>query len=125
MSYWVFTDIFEESAPRFEPFHGGFGLLNIQGINKPAFYAYQFLNRLGKTELANNDPASLVGKDPEGNLQVLAWDYTYTLPGDSVNNQEYYNQRFTFKTERKTEDPYFEYTRRNILTDGIQNRISL
>nr|MDA3927548.1 hypothetical protein [Prolixibacteraceae bacterium] len=27
MSYWVFTDIFEESAPRFEPFHGGFGML--------------------------------------------------------------------------------------------------
>ncbi|MBN2729840.1 MAG: glycoside hydrolase, partial [Bacteroidales bacterium] len=28
MSYWVFTDIFEESAPRFTPFHGGFGMLN-------------------------------------------------------------------------------------------------
>jgi len=25
MSYWVFTDIFEESGPRFTPFHGGFG----------------------------------------------------------------------------------------------------
>ncbi len=23
MSYWVFTDIFEEAGPRFEPFHGG------------------------------------------------------------------------------------------------------
>jgi xylan 1,4-beta-xylosidase len=28
MSYWVFTDIFEEPGPRFTPFHGGFGLLN-------------------------------------------------------------------------------------------------
>jgi xylan 1,4-beta-xylosidase len=27
MSYWVFTDIFEEPGPRFTPFHGGFGLL--------------------------------------------------------------------------------------------------
>jgi xylan 1,4-beta-xylosidase len=27
MSYWVFTDIFEEAGPRFESFHGGFGLL--------------------------------------------------------------------------------------------------
>jgi xylan 1,4-beta-xylosidase len=25
MSYWVFTDIFEEPGPRFEAFHGGFG----------------------------------------------------------------------------------------------------
>jgi xylan 1,4-beta-xylosidase len=101
MSYWVFTDIFEESAPRFEPFHGGFGLLNIQGINKPAFYAYQFLNRLGKTELANKDPTSLVGKDPEGNIQVLAWDYTYTHPMDSVNNQKYYNHDLPSKPKGK------------------------
>ncbi|MBN1417065.1 MAG: glycoside hydrolase [Bacteroidales bacterium] len=101
MSYWVFTDIFEESAPRFEPFHGGFGLLTIQGINKPAFYAYQFLNRLGNIELTNNDPTSLVCKDSESNIQVLAWDYTYTHPGDSVNNQEYYNQDLPSKPKGK------------------------
>jgi xylan 1,4-beta-xylosidase len=92
MSYWVFTDIFEESAPRFEPFHGGFGLLNIQGINKPAFYAYQFMNRLGNTELVNSDPASWVCKDSNGDVQVLAWDYTYSRPLDSINNQDYYNR---------------------------------
>src|SRR5690349_9697961 len=85
MSYWVFTDIFEEPGPRFEPFHGGFGMLTIQGINKPVFYAYQFLNRLGTTELANKDLQSWVCKDANGNIQVLAWDFTYTLP-DSVNN---------------------------------------
>ncbi|MBP1670101.1 MAG: glycoside hydrolase, partial [Bacteroidetes bacterium] len=60
MSYWVFTDIFEESAPRFTPFHGGFGMLTIQGINKPVFYSYQFLNRLGNIELANSDSSSWV-----------------------------------------------------------------
>jgi xylan 1,4-beta-xylosidase len=90
MSYWVFTDIFEESAPRFTPFHGGFGMLNTQGINKPVFYAYQFLNRLGKTELINDDKMSWVSKDEAGNIQALAWDYTYTLPQDSINNQTYY-----------------------------------
>lgn len=90
MSYWVFTDIFEESAPRFTPFHGGFGMLNIQGINKPVFYAYQFLNRLGKTELINEDKMSWVSKDDDGNIQVLAYDFTNTHPGDSVNNQDYY-----------------------------------
>ena len=49
-------DIFEEAGPRWTPFHGGFGLINYQDINKPAFYAYQFLNRLGPTELKNSDP---------------------------------------------------------------------
>jgi xylan 1,4-beta-xylosidase len=90
MSYWVFTDIFEESAPRFTPFHGGFGMLTIQGINKPVFYAYQFLNRLGDIKLANSDSASWGCKDSDGNIQLLAWDFTNTHPGDSVNNQVYY-----------------------------------
>ncbi|AXY78569.1 glycoside hydrolase [Paraflavitalea soli] len=90
MSYWVFTDIFEEAGPRFTPFHGGFGMLTIQGINKPVFYAYQYLNRLGNIELANTDTASWACRDAAGNIQVLAWDFTNTHPGDSVNNQVYY-----------------------------------
>ena len=101
MSYWVFTDIFEESAPRFTPFHGGFGMLTIQGINKPVFYAYQFLNRLGNTELVNNDQTSWACKDDDGNIQVLAWDFTNTHPGDSVNNQVYYIRDLPSKSKGK------------------------
>jgi xylan 1,4-beta-xylosidase len=89
MSYWVFTDIFEEAGPRFTPFHGGFGLLNYQDIRKPAFFAYQFLNRLGSTELQCADPASYVCTDPGGNLQALLWDFTITNPR-SENNQVFY-----------------------------------
>jgi xylan 1,4-beta-xylosidase len=101
MSYWVFTDIFEESSPRFTPFHGGFGMLTIQGIKKPVFYAYKFLNQLGSTELKNTDPASWACKDERGNIQLLAWDYTYTHPGDSVNNQVYYIRDLPSKDKGK------------------------
>ena len=90
MSYWTFTDIFEEAGPRFTPFHGGFGLLNYQGIKKPAFYAFAFLNKLGETELVDTDSASWACKSANGNMQVLLWDFTNTHPGDSVNDQEYY-----------------------------------
>ena len=89
MSYWVFTDIFEEPGPRFTPFHGGFGLLNTQGINKPAFYSYQFLNKLGSTELTNKDTRSWVTKNDKG-VQLLLWDFTNTLPAEGINNQAYY-----------------------------------
>lgn len=91
MSYWTFTDIFEEPGPRFTPFHGGFGLLNIQGINKPALYAYEFLNKLGETALRNNDTRSYACKNDKGDVQILLWDYSYTLP-DSTNNQNYYSK---------------------------------
>ncbi len=100
MSYWVFTDIFEEPGPRFEPFHGGFGMLNIQGINKPVFYSYQFLNRLGNIELVNKDAASWACKDSSGNIQVLAWDFTNTLP-DSINNQQYFIRDLPSKSKGK------------------------
>ena len=101
MSYWVFTDIFEESAPRFTPFHGGFGMLNTQGINKPVFYAYQFLNKLGNIELVNSDQKSWACKDANGDIQVLAWDYTYTRPDDSINNQQYYIRDLPSKSKGK------------------------
>lgn len=101
MSYWVFTDIFEEPGPRYTPFHGGFGMLNIQGINKPVFYSYQFLNRLGNIELVNKDSASWVCRDSAGNIQVLAWDFTNTHPGDSVHNQKYYIQDLPSKSKGK------------------------
>jgi xylan 1,4-beta-xylosidase len=92
MSYWTFTDIFEEAGPRMTAFHGGFGLLNYQDIKKPAYYAYQYLNQLGDEELVNNDQSSVACKDKNGNLQLLLWDFTITHPGDSVNDQVYFKR---------------------------------
>ena len=89
MSYWVFTDIFEEPGPRFEAFHGGFGLMNTQGIKKPAYFAYQFLNALAPYELENKDASSYATTDGKGNVSLLFWDHTRTLP-DGINNQQYF-----------------------------------
>jgi xylan 1,4-beta-xylosidase len=101
MSYWVFTDIFEEAGPRFTPFHGGFGLLNYQAINKPAFYSFKFMNMLGNSELNNADSSSWACKDATGDIQVLLWDFTNTHPGDSVNNQVYYIRDLPPKSKGK------------------------
>ncbi len=92
MSYWTFTDIFEESGPRTTPFHGGFGLLNYQDLPKPAYFAYKFLNQLGDAELANTDQDSFVCRSDAGGVQALFWDFTITHPGPSVNNQVFYKQ---------------------------------
>lgn len=50
-SYWTFSDIFEENYFPSVPFHGGFGLLNLHGIRKPAYRAFELLHRLGATRL--------------------------------------------------------------------------
>ena len=101
MSYWVFTDIFEEAGPRFTPFHGGFGLLNTQGIKKPAYFSYAFLNQLGTTTLQNTDTSSWTTKNEAGDVQVLFWDYTYTLPENNINNQQYYIKDLPAKPKGK------------------------
>jgi xylan 1,4-beta-xylosidase len=46
-SFWTFSDIFSENYFPSVPFHGGFGLLNLYGIAKPAYRAFQLLHRLG------------------------------------------------------------------------------
>jgi xylan 1,4-beta-xylosidase len=51
-SYWTFSDIFEENYFPSVPFQGGFGLLNIHGIAKPAYRAFQLLHELGTQMLS-------------------------------------------------------------------------
>ncbi|MET0645518.1 MAG: glycoside hydrolase [Pyrinomonadaceae bacterium] len=89
MSYWTFTDIFEENGPVPSPFHGGFGLINFQGLRKPSFYAYQFMNRLGAEELASGDPDSWVTRGG-GGAQVLFWNYA--PPKTEESNQVYFRR---------------------------------
>ncbi len=55
LSFWTFTDVFEEGGGGETMFHGGFGLINAQGIVKPSFHAYRFLNALGDEVLKQAD----------------------------------------------------------------------
>lgn len=89
MSYWTFTDIFEENGPVPSPFHGGFGLINFQGLRKPAFYAYQFLNRLGSDELVSSDADSWVTRN-NGGVQILFWNYS--PPKTDESDQVYFKR---------------------------------
>ncbi|MFG1827598.1 beta-xylosidase [Microbispora bryophytorum] len=56
ISYWTFTDVFEEGGAGIGPFHGGFGLVNEGGVHKPTFHAFTMLERLGdRLLLATSD----------------------------------------------------------------------
>jgi xylan 1,4-beta-xylosidase len=50
-SFWTFSDIFEENYFPSVPFHGGFGLLNLHGIAKPTYRAFELLHALGTERL--------------------------------------------------------------------------
>ncbi|MDE6660020.1 MAG: xylann 1,4-beta-xylosidase [Eubacterium sp.] len=75
LGFWTFTDIFEENGPGKSPFHGGFGLINADGIKKPAYWAYWLLNKLGNeiVEQSDNYIITKSGND----YQIIIWNYCY------------------------------------------------
>ena len=73
--YWTFTDIFEEKGGGNSIFHGGFGMINFQGIVKPSFHAYRMLNQLGDEELYNADPLVVSRSSKTGKLSAIAYNY--------------------------------------------------
>lgn len=75
LGFWTFTDIFEENGPGKIPFHGGFGLINADGIKKPSYWAYWFLSKLGN-EIVEHSDEHIIAK--QGNdYQVIIWNYCY------------------------------------------------
>jgi xylan 1,4-beta-xylosidase len=89
MSYWTYTDLFEEAGPPPASFHGGFGLINREGIRKAAFFAYKYLNELGPQVLRNGDAQSWLTRDG-GNFAGLIWNYT--TPDQNESNRPYFRK---------------------------------
>lgn len=75
MSYWTFTDVFEENGAGDIPFHRGFGMINFQGVPKPTFHAYRFLGRLGDELLAREPGVVVTRQAASGRLTALAYHY--------------------------------------------------
>ena len=75
LSYWTFTDVFEEKGAGDTIFHGGFGIVNYQGIVKPTFHAYRFLNALGDEIIARTNGVIITRKKSTGKLTALVYHY--------------------------------------------------
>ena len=75
MSYWTFSDVFEEQGVVKTPFYGGFGLIAAGGIPKPAFNAFKLLHELGDQRIAVNSDHTLVTRRSDGALVVAVWNY--------------------------------------------------
>ena len=74
LSFWVFSDVFEEGGPTTGPFRGDFGLRAFDGINKPSYYAFGLLHQLGDQRLANTSDNVLVTRAADGSLAIAAWN---------------------------------------------------
>jgi xylan 1,4-beta-xylosidase len=89
MSYWTYSDLFEESGPPPTPFHGGFGLINREGIRKPAYFAFKYLNMLGDREVPSNNDQSLATSDGR-TTGVLFWNWVQ--PEQKISNRPFFTK---------------------------------
>ena len=81
MSYWTFSDVFEEQGVVKQPFYGGFGLLAEDGIPKPAFAAFALLHQLGNERIAVDSDSVLATRKPDGTRVIAVWNYA--PPGEA------------------------------------------
>ncbi len=75
MSYWTFSDVFEEQGVIKTPFYGGYGLVAEDGIPKPAFDAFEILHELGDVRIPESSSDVLVTRRKDGRLAIAAWNY--------------------------------------------------
>jgi xylan 1,4-beta-xylosidase len=75
MSFWTFSDVFEEDGPNHGPFAGrGRGLRAYGGINLPSYYAFALLHELGHERLANPSHSAIVTRTRAGALVIALWN---------------------------------------------------
>ncbi len=87
--FWCMSDVYEEVFMLGKPFHGGFGLLNNDGIPKPNFYAFKLLSLLypERIEVASEKDGEVEyacfadGKD----YQILIWAQDHDFYKNEVN----------------------------------------
>jgi xylan 1,4-beta-xylosidase len=75
MSYWTFSDVFEEQGVVKTPLYGGFGLIAEDGIPKPAFNAFKLLHSLGDQRIELDSASALATRRSDGSLVIAIWNY--------------------------------------------------
>jgi xylan 1,4-beta-xylosidase len=88
LAFWTFTDVFEEDGSGETLFHGGFGMMTLQGIRKPSFYGYWFLSRLGNHLLAQGENYVVTCRGE--NRQILLWNYAHYHEAYATGEQRYH-----------------------------------
>lgn len=90
ISYWTFTDVFEEGGAGIGPFHGGFGIVNEQGIHKPTFHAFAALASLGDRVLLQTDTGVISRNSDTGRVSAVLFNYPAEMGTRSVGSRDSY-----------------------------------
>lgn len=115
-SYWTFSDIFEELFFFPEPFCGGFGLMTVDGIPKPAFWAFKLLAQIPDTRynlpITNDDVEYAAFKADDGRVYLMVYaqnfndgDKTFDVSFKLSNVPEFSKAQIT-RVNKRSGNPY-------------------
>ncbi|MGB7022947.1 MAG: hypothetical protein WBD73_04045 [Candidatus Acidiferrales bacterium] len=76
LSYWTFSDVFEEQGVIKKPFYGGFGLVAEGGVPKPSFNAFRLLHMLGTQRIPVASDSVLATRRADGSVVLAVWNYS-------------------------------------------------
>lgn len=110
MSYWTFSDVFEEQGVVRTPFYGGFGLIAEDNIQKPAFHAFSMLHELGDRRFSVASDSALATRRADGTIAVALWNYappngtgaSYTKPPTNRGAGRAFSVKLTGVSARAT-----------------------
>lgn len=100
MSYWTYSDLFEEPGPPPAPFHGGFGLMNREGIRKPSWFAYKYLHALDGDAIPLVDSQAMASRKGQ-TFAAIIWDWQQ--PEQNVSNKPFYTRLVPSRPSRPVE----------------------
>jgi xylan 1,4-beta-xylosidase len=130
MSYWTFSDVFEEQGVVKRPFYGGYGLIAEDGLPKPAFNAFKLLHRLGDTRIPVNGDDVLATRRADGRLVMAVWNLS--APGGNgeskdivlqLNSLEGKNQAFVYRLDADHGSLLKAYAEMGSPTDPTQAQV--
>jgi xylan 1,4-beta-xylosidase len=75
MSYWTFSDVFEEQGVVKTPFYGGYGLIAAGNIPKASYNAFKLLHMLGSERIMIDSTSALATRRADGSLAIAVWNY--------------------------------------------------
>ncbi|MCL5129614.1 hypothetical protein [Algibacter sp. L4_22] len=112
LALWTFTDIFEEKGGASSIFHGGFGMINFQGLVKPSYHAYRMLHQLGNQKIYKNDYLFVSKDASNGNISALAYnypeEYVNAVPSGTNKREEGTSKKLNFTLTGLPSEALFE-----------------
>ena len=122
--YWLLTDLHEESLLEDKLFHGGLGMFTVNGIKKPAYFAYLFLSKLGDKLLAKGDGYFVTEKD--GKIIMLLYNYSHysAAYSEEVGINVSYTDRYSVFPDSGIKEFSFSLptTGKKLIVQRIMNR---